>query len=56
MRKLTFYRVKNDFPRLLEDGVPLGITKVSYEINLDNCRDFIIDDKKVMKTVRVCCD
>jgi len=55
-RELNFYQIKNGFPRLLEGALPLGLTKVSYEINLQVCRDFIIDSNEVINALRICCD
>ena len=55
-RNLTFYKVENDFPRILESNLPVGITKVTYEISLDVCRDFIIDEDNALNAVRACCD
>lgn len=55
-RELKFYQVIEGFPRLLVQNLPEGITKVSYEITLDACHDFIIENKKVIDAVRLYCD
>jgi len=55
-RELVIYRVIEGFPRLLVQNLPEGITKVSYEISLDACCDFIIENEKVIEAVRSCCD
>lgn len=55
-RELVFYRVKEGFPRLLVKNLPEGVTKVSYEIALDACGDFITEKEKVIQAVRMCCD
>ena len=55
-RELVFYNVVDGFPRLLVQNLPVGVTKVSYEIALDACHDFIIESKKVIDAVRECCD
>lgn len=55
-RELVFYNVIEGFPRLLVDNLPVGVTKVSYEIALDACHDFIIENDKVIVAVRTCCD
>lgn len=55
-RELVFYKVVEGFPRLLIRDLPESITKVSYELTLDACHDFIVEDKKVIVAVRACCD
>lgn len=55
-RELVFYKVIEGFPRLLVQNLPVGVTKVSYEIALDACHDFIIEKEKVIEAVRTCCD
>lgn len=55
-RELVFYKVVEGFPRLLVQNLPVGVTKVSYEIALDACHDFIIESEKVIDAVRTCCD
>ncbi|MFK5915641.1 MAG: PD-(D/E)XK motif protein [Woeseiaceae bacterium] len=55
-RELVFYMVIDGFPRILVQNLPEGITKVSYEIALDACQEFKIDNEKVIEAVRLCCD
>jgi hypothetical protein len=55
-RELIFFQIKNGFPRLLEKTLPKGITKVSYELIIDMCRDFIIENEKVIDVLRNRCD
>lgn len=55
-RELVFYSVTEGFPRLLVQNLPAGVTKVSYEIALDACHDFIIKSEKVIEALRICCD
>lgn len=55
-RELVFYNVTEGFPRLLVDNLPVGVTKVSYEIALEACHGFIIEKDKVIEAVRTCCD
>ncbi len=52
-RELVFYQVYGDFPRLLEENLPEGVTKVSYEVALDACHGFIVDNKKAIEAVRM---
>jgi hypothetical protein len=43
------YRVKGDFPRLVRAELPSGITRVSYEIELEAMKNFEADDNEVLK-------
>jgi len=45
------YRVEGDFPRLVRAELPEGITRVSYEIELEAMKDFETDDDEVLKGV-----
>ncbi|WP_176527462.1 PD-(D/E)XK motif protein [Peribacillus butanolivorans] len=40
---ITFYGVKDDFPRIISTSVPYGINKIEYEIDLTKCGKFILD-------------
>lgn len=42
LERLSIYRVEEDFPRLVPSNVPLGITKVSYEIACEMINDFLV--------------
>lgn len=55
-RELIFYQVIEGFPRVLLQQLVEGVTKVSYEIALDACHDFIIENETVIQAVRTCCD
>jgi hypothetical protein len=55
-RELLFYKVIEGFPRLLIQDLPVGVTKVSYEIALDACHDFLIENEKAIEAVRACND
>jgi hypothetical protein len=43
------YRVKGTFPRLVRAELPNGVTRVSYEIELEAIKDFETDDDEVLK-------
>lgn len=51
-RALEFYEVREGFPRLLESGLPTGVTKASYEITLENCKPFEQPHEEVFATMR----
>lgn len=42
LERLSIYRVEEGFPRLVPSNVPLGITKVSYEITCETINDFLV--------------
>ena len=44
---LRIYRVDRGFPRLVPENVPLGITKVKYEISCDSLGEFEIDQQQL---------
>ena len=55
-RELMFYKVKEGFPRLLEENLPEGVTRASYEVVLDVCHDYLVEPEKLIDAVRLCCD
>jgi len=55
-RGLKFYEVREGFPRLLESGLPTGVTKATYEITLEHCEPFEQSCEEVFSTMRKCCD
>ena len=42
--KLNLYNVSGEFPRLLKNSLPNGISKVSYEIDITSIERFEVDD------------
>lgn len=55
-RALEFYEVREGFPRLLESGLPTGVTKAAYEITLEHCKSFERSSEKVFAFMRKYCD
>lgn len=45
-----FYLVEESFPRVLD--VPVGVEKLTYKINLDSCKEFLIN-KNIFKSLGV---
>lgn len=43
------YRVEGEFPRLVRAGLPTGIARVSYEIELEAMKNFETDNDEVLK-------
>jgi hypothetical protein len=40
----TFYEINNDFPRIYSENIDARILNVRYSIDLDKCKEFIIED------------
>ena len=45
------YKVENDFPRIQENEIRVGVGDVKYSIILSQCKYFIIDVNRVFKIV-----
>jgi hypothetical protein len=43
------YRVEGEFPRLVRSDLPMGISRVSYEIELEAMKSFETDNNEVLK-------
>jgi hypothetical protein len=43
LRNLEFYQVRDDFPRLEENGLPDGVSEVKYHVNLHGCGQYVED-------------
>lgn len=48
---LTAYRVVEGFPRLVRSGIPNGIARLSYDIELETIRPFECDSNEILKGV-----
>lgn len=55
-KDLIFYSVRDGFPRLLKENLPIGVVNIKYELSLDSCNDFIIEADTVINDVRDICD
>lgn len=42
--KISNFDVRNDFPRVDLESIPSGIINMKYQLNLNNCKDYLIDD------------
>lgn len=40
--KDEFYNVREDFPKIKD--IPYGVEKLNYKVNLDTCKNFLIED------------
>lgn len=51
IRQNIFYKVENDFPRIQENEIRVGIGDVKYSIILSQCTTFIIEEEIVLATL-----
>lgn len=51
IRKITYYQVTDDFPRITSSMVDRAITHISYEIAPNECSEFEISSETVIKEV-----
>lgn len=51
IRHDAFYKVENDFPRIQESEIRVGVGDVKYSIILSQCTPFIIAENEVFKIV-----
>ena len=47
VHKETAFEVKESFPRITSEHVPVGVSNLSYTIDLSHCLDFQIDPEKI---------
>ena len=48
-RELLHFDVREGFPRLTRDQIPDGVKSVRYELSIDACRPFQIDQEAVLR-------
>ncbi|MFY7938457.1 MAG: PD-(D/E)XK motif protein [Flavobacterium sp.] len=51
IRQNIFYKVENDFPRIQENEIRVGIGDVKYSIILSQCTTFIVDEEIILETI-----
>lgn len=52
IRQDIFYKVENDFPRIEENDIRIGVGDVKYSIILSKCSSFIIDENTVLNIIK----
>ncbi|MBP1904517.1 hypothetical protein J2Z32_001140 [Paenibacillus turicensis] len=51
--KDTFYfKVENEFPRITKSILPIGILNVKYQLSLDSCKSFQVQEEQFLYKVR----
>lgn len=51
IRQDVFYKVENDFPRILENDIRKGVGDVKYSIILSRCTPFLTEESKVFEII-----
>lgn len=51
IRQDVFYKVENEFPRIEENDIRIGVGDVKYSIILSQCTPFATDEVSVFKTI-----
>jgi Putative PD-(D/E)XK family member, (DUF4420) len=51
IRQNIFYKVENDFPRIQENEIRVGIGDVKYSIILSQCTNFIVAEVIILETI-----
>lgn len=52
IRQAIFYKIENDFPRIQENEIKVGVGDVQYSIILSQCTNFAIDENAVFIIVK----
>lgn len=50
VESMEVYEIGEDFPRITPSLLPAGVSHVSYEIDLDHCRSFIVDKDIILSS------
>ncbi|MFJ7729612.1 PD-(D/E)XK motif protein [Neobacillus sp. NPDC097160] len=53
VEKIEVYEARENFPRLLKEDLPRGISHVTYNIDLTHCSDFEMDLENIYQYFRV---
>jgi Putative PD-(D/E)XK family member, (DUF4420) len=53
IRELFVYEVKDGFPRITESQLPVGLGKVSYEVDAGSCEPFLVSENLVLEALNV---
>jgi hypothetical protein len=53
IRQEVFYKVENDFPRIEENDIRMGVGDVKYSIILSQCTPFVISENEVFDTIKL---
>lgn len=48
---LSYYEVRDGFPRIDSISCPSAVSRVSYQVDLDYCADYLVDRAKLIKAL-----
>jgi hypothetical protein len=51
LREQVVYDVQEGFPKIVKADIPAGITSCSYEIDMEFCRSYLINKKKIFECI-----
>lgn len=51
IRGENFFKVENEFPRITESDIPIGVGDIKYSIILSQCEAYILEEKLVFNTI-----
>lgn len=51
-KEIMSYTVEDGFPRMTRDQVPDGVKDVKYQISIDACRPFLVEEEKLYSAVQ----
>ena len=52
IKSIVHYSVKDGFPRMLIDQVPVGIKGIKYQIKIDSCQSYQVESPLVLDQVK----
>jgi hypothetical protein len=51
-RKKNFYKVSNDFPRLIASDLPIGLFDTKYNIELSAIEQFLVSNESILELIK----
>lgn len=51
VRQDVFYKVENNFPRIEENDVRIGVGDVKYTILIEQCKEYSTDEEQIFKSI-----
>ena len=47
----SYYKVDDGFPRIISDGLPIGVNNVKYKVNVDACHSHLVSEPVVISKI-----
>lgn len=51
IREIYSFKVAENFPRIIRKNIPVGVYDLEYAISIDQCKDFAIEDEKLIEEI-----